>query len=279
MTADAGGVEKLDYKVPDWVLADDPNMCRLCLDTRVIVHEFHSVAEYCEHYGCRPEDLDRLEQYALSESYPFPYRVAQPCTCVKNRAQEARFKRALLTPVRREHEAAYLEGIQRHIPYKVQGLEVAKRVISRALTQERGFACFQGETQTGKTYVALAAVRGVTDGGGEAAFISSRDFCDKLRDRALDASRYVEELLKNDLIVLDDVGAERVGPAEGTVRDQYERFLKSFERRGVLLVTTNYKFYELLKGEELFGVRANTIIARLRDIAIAPEVWFGTQKL
>ncbi len=276
---DAGGIEKLKYEIPEGALADDPRMCRMCLDTLVVVHEFHNVAEYCEHYGCRPEDLDRLEQYALSENYPLPYRVARPCLCVKNRAQEERFRRALRTPVRREHEAAHLEGIQRHVPYKAEAFDVAKRVISRALTQERGFACFQGETQTGKTYVALAAVRGVTDGGGDAAFISSQDFCDKLRDRALDAPRFVDDLLRNDLIVLDDVGAERIGPAEGTVKNQYERFLKSFERHGVLLVTTNYKFYDLLKHENLFGLGANMIIARLQDIAIAPTVWFGTQKL
>ena len=261
---------------PSWVLADNPRMCPLCLDTGVIVEEFHNVAEYCNHYRCQPEELTEKEKYWLSDAYPYPLRMARPCSCMKSRAQEERFRRALLSLVSPELGAARLEGIHQHIDYKVRAFEVAKEVVARALRGERGFACFEGETGTGKTYVALGAVRGVTNAGAAAAYVTSCDFCNKLREHALGGSRYVDDLKEHDLIVLDDVGAERIGPAEGTVRDQYERFLKSFERTGVLLVTTNYDLGTVLKTEERFGPRANTIIRRLKDIEVAPAVRFGS---
>lgn len=270
-----GDLDPIKVEVPEGILSDDPRVCKLCFDVGVTVDEFESVGEYCELHGIQPEQLDRLERVALDKSYP--YRVARPCPCLKGKASEERYK-AAAGPTPRALEAARFEGVHRHIPYKVEALKAAKAIVANAIAGAGGYIEFAGQTGAGKTYVALAAVRAVIEAGKRAKRITSQEFCDTLREKAgfpIDQRRYVDGIKSYDLIVLDDVGSERFGPEDGTVRNLYRDFLRAFENGGALIITSNYDVKTALTDEKRLGKEALAILRRLEDIRIAPTVRFG----
>jgi DNA replication protein DnaC len=263
---------------PSWLWPDDPASCPRCLDTGVVVLAFRTAAEYCAHYGIGEEDLTRRERgwFARAEAGGVPVTVARPCECVAARERERRFHEAV-GGLPRALAAARFDGVHRHVPYKAEALAGARAFVERIKGgEDGGVLVFAGETGTGKTYVAVAAVRAVTAAGLRATLVTSAEFCDDVRERSYsvaDVRRYVEGLRRHELVVLDDFGSERVGPAEGTVLDHYARFLKSFEAGGGLIVTTNLDLQQALTAR--FGDEGDRIARRLGEVQFGPALKFG----
>jgi DNA replication protein DnaC len=262
---------------PSWLWPDDAATCRRCLDTGVVVYAFADAASYCRHFGIAEEDLTRRERGWLerAEASGVPLTTAEPCECVARRGIERRFREAV-GGLPRPLASARLEGVHRHVPYKAAALARARAFVERVVAGEGGVLVMEGETGTGKTYVAVATLRAVVDAGLRAAFVTSAELCDDVRERSYsvaDVRRYVDGLRRRDLVVLDDFGSERVGPAEGTVLDHYARFLKSFEAGGALIITTNLDVQGALV--KRFGDEGDRIARRLGEAQFGPTLRFG----
>jgi len=264
--------------LPADVCEDDPNVCPKCLDAGVVVFKFGTAEEYCRHYGIEPGEMTRAERYGFdrAEAGGYKLRFAVPCNCADFRARQRRFN-AAVRGLSRELKAARFEGVHRHIAYKVEAARAARKLVDTVIAGEGGVLIFEGETGAGKTYLAVAAVRAVTDAKRTAAFSTSQEFCFAVEGRAISVEgmqSYVDGFRDNDLVVIDDFGNERIKPG-GVVEGHYVRLLRSFERGGALLITTNYDFEEKLR--ERFGDEADPIARRLADVQVAPNVRFGGQ--
>jgi DNA replication protein DnaC len=262
---------------PSWLWPDDAATCRRCLDTGVVIRAFATAEEYRRHYGLAEEDMTRRERGWLerAEAAGVAATFAEPCACVSRRELERRLERAV-GGLPRPLAAARLEGVHRDVPYKAAALARARAFAARIASGEGGVLVFAGETGTGKTYVAVATLRAVVDAGRRAAFVTSAELCDDLRERcysAADVRRYVRDLRGHDLVVVDDFGSERVGPAEGAVLDHYARFLKSFEAGGGLIITTNLDVQQALTAR--FGDEGDRIARRLGEAQFGPTLRFG----
>jgi len=266
------------YKLPEHVCEEDPDVCPKCLDAGVVVFEFRTAEEFCRHFGIEPGEMTRAEERGFERAEAGGYAVtfASPCSCLDFKARERRFHAAVRN-LPRPLAAARFEGVHRHVPYKVEALEAAQKLVDTVLAGKGGVLIFEGETGTGKTYIAVAAIRAVTDAKRTAAFVNSQDFCFGVERRAIsveDVQTYIDDFRNNDLVVIDDFGNERIKPG-GVVEGHYIRLLRSFERGGVLLITTNYDFEEKLR--ERFGDEADPIARRLAEVQVAPNLKFGGQ--
>jgi DNA replication protein DnaC len=263
---------------PSWLLPDDPASCPRCLDTGVEVLTFRTAAEYCAHYGVAEEDLTARERgwFARAEAGGAPVTMARPCECVAARERERRFREAV-AGLPRALAAARFDGVRCDVPYKAEALARARAFVERMKGgEDGGVLVLAGATGTGKTYVAVATLRAAVDARLRATLITSAEFCDDVRERSYsvaDVRRYVDDLRRHDLVVLDDFGSERVGPAEGTVLDHYARFLKSFEAGGALIITTNLDIQQALTAR--FGDEGDRIARRLGEVQFGPALRFG----
>lgn len=275
--ADADLTRNLPAEPPSWLWGDDPATCRRCLGTGAVIHRFANAAAYCAYYGTSYEDLTRRERewFARAETSGAPVTVARLCGCVARRVSERRFHEAvegLPAPL----AGARFEEVHRDIPYKVEALARARAFVERIVSGEGGVLVLAGEAGTGKTYVAVAALRAVVDAGLRATFVTSAELCDAVRERSYsvaDVRRYVDGLRRHELVVLDDFGSEFVGRKEGTLVDSYARFLKSFEAGGALIITTNLDIrWALVKR---FGDEGGGIARRLGEVQFGPQLRFG----
>jgi DNA replication protein DnaC len=274
---DADLLRNWPARPPSWLWPDAAATCRRCLDTGAVVHAFADAASYCRHFGIAEEDLTRRERGRLerAEASGVPVTTAERCECVARRELERRFREAV-GGLPRPLAAARLEGVHRHVPYKAAALVRARAFVERVVAGEGGVLVLAGETGTGKTYIAVATLRAVVDAGLRATFVTSAELCDDVRERSCsvaDVRRYVDGLRRHDLVVLDDFGSERVGPAEGTVLDHYARFLKSFEAGGALIITTNLDIQGALV--KRFGDEGDRIARRLGEAQFGPTLRFG----
>jgi DNA replication protein DnaC len=264
-------------KPPAWLLPDDPNMCRRCLDCGVVVREFRTVEEYCRHYGVAAADLapEERRQLASYERRRQPIRMASPCGCASQKRREGIVARAV-RGLPRELAAASFAGVHLHVPYKREAARQAEAFAAHVAAGGGGALFFAGETGTGKTYLAVATLRAAAEGGASATLLSSAELCDELRRRAFDVAElraYVARVRAHDLVIIDDFGSERLGPSEGAVLDHYGRLLKSFESGGALLVTTNYDFQEALVKN--FGDEGDRLARRLGGVQFCRQLLFG----
>lgn len=229
---------------PEWVYSDPRDMCSACLNTGVVIKKI-SLAEF---YKGKVMPIQRDPNDEVD--------VAEPCQCAEFRAKERRFGLAV-GDLPGALMRATLGGVNRAHDYKVRALREAEVLAD-------GVLVFAGPTGLGKTYVAVAALRKVIDAGRTGAFITSRELCDNLRERAYDtaaAREYLADLRGNNLVVLDDFGRERLGGAEGSVLSWYAELLNGYEKGGALIITTNLDFVEALK--ETFGNESAPIMRRL----------------
>lgn len=241
----AGTLKKVfPSEPPEWVYSDPRDMCTACLNTGVVIKRI-SLAEFYKG-KVMPAQRDPSDEVD----------VAEPCKCAEFRAKERQFRLAVGDLPGALIRATF-GGVNRAYDYKVRALREAEILA-------QGVLVFAGPTGLGKTYIAVAALRKVIDSGMSGTFITSRELCDDLRERAYDtaaAREYLADLRGKNLVVLDDFGRERLGGAEGSVLSWYAELLNGYEKGGALIITTNLDFVEALK--ETFGNEAAPIMRRL----------------
>ena len=141
-------------------------------------------------------------------------------------------------------------------------LQYAKN-FSEMLRQGEGLTFF-GNLGTGKTYFAASIANDVIDQGYTARMTNFSTIDSEIRNG--DASAYIKELMKNDLLIIDDLDAERSSEyMQETVHNIIDR---RHTTRKPLIVTTNLTSKELKSRDDKAKSR---IYSRLMDMTLPIE--------
>lgn len=240
---------------PEWLLTEPPDTCPECHDIGVRIYRI----TFREYYGKRGVPKYKDPNALVT--------VAEPCKCVAFKSRAKSFLAAVeRLPV--ELKDATFNTVTKAEAYKRDALQAAELWVDAVAEGRKSVLVFSGPTGRGKTFLATAAIRAVFEAGGIPGFITSREFCDDIRELAHDTRRcrqYVEDLRKRPL-VLDDFGRERFGNAEGAVLSSYAILLSGYELGGQLIMTTNRDFKTALI--ETFGDESAAIARRLAPVQI-----------
>lgn len=143
-------------------------------------------------------------------------------------------KRQRSVPYLRERSADLYAELCRPIPARFREAETDLTL------SERGFFLF-GPVGVGKTYTAAALARQAAWQGYELAWLSATAWLAAIRAsfNGGPAAESVEGLVRADLLVLDDLGAER--PTEWAREQLFAVVNAAYEEGHVLIVTSNLK--------------------------------------
>jgi DNA replication protein DnaC len=166
-------------------------------------------------------------------------------------------------------EAARAEVWRRTIPSRFTWAqpadlppEVADDVNDWALNPDGRNLLLFGPVGTGKTHAAVAAVRGPFDQGAEVRFTPVVELLDWLRPGGdYDAHATMADLAGCDVLLLDDLGAER--PTDWTAERLYALVNRRWLEQLPTVVTTN------LEPEALQQAVGERLYSRLADAAVA----------
>ena len=124
---------------------------------------------------------------------------------------------------------------------------------------------FWGEVGTGKTYIAAAIANSLLDRGYR---VLMKDFTEISNVSAFDADEYVRSLSSYDLLILDDLGAERT--TDFAMQNVFNVVNRRWESGKPLIVTTNKTLDELKGVEDLTLKRIND-----RILAMCTPIYIG----
>ncbi|MDC7301685.1 ATP-binding protein [Agathobacter ruminis] len=122
-----------------------------------------------------------------------------------------------------------------------------------------------GEVGTGKTFIAAAVANALLDQGFR---VLMKDFTEISNISAFDADEYVRSLSSYDLLILDDLGAERT--SEFAMQNVFNVVNRRWESGKPLIVTTNKTVDELKGVEDLTLKRIND-----RILAMCTPIYVG----
>lgn len=107
---------------------------------------------------------------------------------------------------------------------------------------------YYGDVGTGKTYLAACIANYVIDQGYTARMTTFADVADELWD-AEEKAAYIDELVNYDLLILDDLGAER--KSEYMAELVFKVINARYRAGGPVIVTTNLTTDELSKTKDM----------------------------
>lgn len=123
-----------------------------------------------------------------------------------------------------------------------------------------------GSVGTGKTFYSACIANAVIDAGYRAYMTNFAAIANDLSG-TWDKSLYIDDLMRNDLLIIDDLGAERKSEY---MQEQVWNITDARYRSGLpMIITTNLTAAELDKGDGLGNVR---IYSRLLERCLAIEV-------
>lgn len=135
----------------------------------------------------------------------------------------------------------------------------------RMLKDGEGLTLF-GNVGAGKTYLAASIANYVMDHGYTCRMTNFATIDLEMRSRGNDAADYIKELMKNDLLILDDLEAER--SSEYMQENVHNIIDRRHTTHKPLIVTTNLTSAELKNTNDR---RRQRIYSRLMDMTIPIE--------
>lgn len=184
----------------------------------------------------------------------------EPCACVRARARQQRLIHA---GIPKEYQACTFDNFRAYTPALIDALHLARGYADRypAMTfQQRDPAglLLIGQTGVGKTHLAAALLTTIISGTGiHGLFYTTRELLRRMRDSYNPAIQTTEHqvldpILTCDLLVLDDLGAERL---TDWVADTMDLIIDTRYSAGrPVIVTTN--FPDVDDDEEVNGLGA-----------------------
>ena len=124
---------------------------------------------------------------------------------------------------------------------------------------------FYGDVGTGKTYIAAAIANALLDQGKR---VLMRDFTEISNISAFESDEYVRSLSSYDLLILDDLGAERT--SEFALQNVFNVINRRMESGKPLIITTNKSVDDIKGAEDLTLRRIND-----RILAMCTPIFVG----
>jgi DNA replication protein DnaC len=180
---------------------------------------------------------------------------AKPCTCREDRQAGRRLKRANIPPRFATKTLDTFQSRTRPTKDIHQSAEAyissfnTQTLDSTEITRTNGLL-FIGGVGSGKTHVAVAVLRAVIGRGFTGRYTNVVDLLDDLRaafepNAPQSGQEIIDDLVRVDLLVLDDLGAES---PTGWVHDRlYQIINRRYEENRPTIVTTNLALDELEK--------------------------------
>ncbi len=184
------------------------------------------------------------------------FKVHLMCKCereVYEAEQEARAKREFAEMVSRNrgvcfHEKKMWDWTFSNDDGSVPAAVLAKRYVeswNEMKANNMGLLLW-GDVGTGKTYIATCIANALLDQGKR---VLMRDFAQISNISVFDADEYANSLSSYDLLILDDLGAERT--SEFALQNVFNVINRRWESGKPLIITTNLSMDELKKGEDM----------------------------
>jgi len=194
--------------------------------------------------------------------------LVSTCECLKKEAEErlreriikeekeARLRASGLTP---RLLLARLENFKEE-PGKERALKLAREFLNRWPEQMKephsSGILFWGRPGVGKSHLAAAVANELLERGFSILFLNTVDFLNSLRDLYREEESEVPEMervFKADLLILDDLGAEK--PTEWVLEKIYQIVNSRYESLLPMIATTNLDLNSLerMLGERTFG--------------------------
>ena len=184
------------------------------------------------------------------------WRVHVMCQCQREtyeKEQAERAKREFDEMVERNRMVCFHEKQMYAMSFEtddgsVPAMEKAKAYVNHwdeVKTKNVGRLLY-GDVGTGKTYIAAAIANALLDQGKR---VLMRDFAQISNISVFDADEYVNSLSSYDLLILDDLGAERT--SEFALQNVFNVINRRWESGKPLIITTNLSMDKLKKGEDM----------------------------
>jgi DNA replication protein DnaC len=174
--------------------------------------------------------------------------VAERCPCTLELGARQRSGAAR---VPRHFAEATFEGFEAREVRLHEAKEACQRLVRRYPESRRGLV-LMGPPGVGKTHLAAATLRGLLAKGADAIFYDFRDLLDELRssydaERAETEGAILERVFRADVLVLDEIGSEKL---TDWVREIVHRIvIRRYNDERLTIFTTNYLDAEMLGRE------------------------------
>lgn len=188
------------------------------------------------------------------------WRVHVMCQCEREayeKDQPERAKREFEEMVSRNRMVCFHEKQMYAMTFEaddgsVPAMEKARAYVSHwdEVRKKNVGLLFYGDVGTGKTYIAAAIANELLNQGKK---VLMRDFTEISNISAFDSDEYVRSLSAYDLLVLDDLGAERT--TEFAMQNVFNVVNRRMESGKPLIVTTNKSMDDLKNPKELTDKR------------------------
>ena len=164
-------------------------------------------------------------------------------------------------------EAFHTEGNGDLAAHEIRSLSSAKSYVQRWANQPNGWLSLHGPFGVGKTHLAVAAAAEREDRGDEVFFATVADLLDYLRaafapDSPIAHDDLLDRIRTADVLVLDDMGAERSTPFAEDKLFQIVGY--RYEERLPTIITTSHRI------EDIAAARPR-IASRLQDPLVVTE--------
>ncbi len=179
------------------------------------------------------------------EEYIIKDNRAIPCECRHQKKLLKSFKSAEIPP---KYEHVTIENFKEINSTCAKLKTMAKRYAENFTPGCTGFL-FKGKTGSGKTHLAVSILKELIFKGYSGLYTNTVDLLQFIRSVQFNAWKYdeltemMDHILQQDLLVLDDLGAEKV--TDWTRERLYSLINKLYENNKTIIVTSNIDLHEL----------------------------------
>ena len=207
-------------------------------------------------------EMPNIDKDTIAKVFGVDRKIPHPCKCRKaqieaenleeERRKEAQRKERLRRDCfRSARDAACTFAVDdRTLPQVSDALQrYADGFKTMMASGDRYGLLIYGPVGTGKSFYAAAIANRLLEQGYTAAMTNFTEIVNAIMDRSVDSQQYIRNLMRKDLLIIDDLGVER---DTEFVLEQITAFIDARYKSGKpLIVTTNISLEEIKKPKDL----------------------------